>query len=134
MKALEQIIGYTFHNKELLTRALTHSSYANEKLGQGDNERLEFLGDAVLGFITAEYLFRTLPDTQEGELTKRRANAVCERAVAKFAREIHLGSYLLLGRGELHTGGADRDSILSDAFESLIAAIYLDAGLEEIAE
>ena len=131
MKELEKKLGYTFHNKELLRQALTHSSFANERLPGKDNERLEFLGDSVLGFITAEYLFKTLRKTPEGELTKLRANAVCERALAGFARELDLGGYLLLGKGEQNTGGADRPSILSDAFESVIAAIYLDGGMEE---
>ena len=131
MKELEKKISYEFKNKELLRLALTHSSYANEKAGREDNERLEFLGDSVLGFITAEYLFSTLGDRPEGELTKLRANAVCEKSLAVFANEISLGEYILLGKGEIMTGGKERPSILSDAFESVIAAIYLDGGMEE---
>ena len=131
MKELEKNIGYSFRNKELLELALSHSSYANEKHGRQDNERLEFLGDSVLGFITAEYLFSTLENRPEGELTKLRANAVCEKSLAVFANEINLGDYILLGKGEMMTGGRERPSILSDAFESVIAAIYLDGGMEE---
>lgn len=131
MKELEKKIGYVFKNKELLKLALTHSSYANEKSGRADNERLEFLGDSVLGFITAEYLFTKLKDSPEGDLTKLRANAVCEKSLAVFAREINLGDYIFLGKGEIMTGGKDRPSILSDAFESVIAAVYLDGGIEE---
>lgn len=131
MKELEKKIGYNFRNKELLQLALSHSSYANEKQGRQDNERLEFLGDSVLGFITAEYLFTTLKARPEGELTKLRANAVCEKSLAVFANEINLGDYILLGKGENMTGGRERPSILSDAFESVIAAIYLDGGMEE---
>ncbi len=131
MNKLEKNIGYEFKNKELLKLALTHSSYANERAGFKDNERLEFLGDSVLGFITAEYLFSTLESRPEGELTKLRANAVCEKSLAAFANEIDLGEYILLGKGENMTGGRERPSILSDAFESVIAAIYLDGGMEE---
>lgn len=131
MTELQEKIGYQFREEALLTRALTHSSFANEKGHKKDNERLEFLGDSVLGFITAEYLFKTLKDIPEGELTKLRANAVCERSLARFAQEIDLGAYLYLGKGEKLTGGDQRPSILSDAFESLIAAIYLDGGMEE---
>ncbi|MBQ3537540.1 MAG: ribonuclease III [Clostridia bacterium] len=131
MKELEKNIGYAFKDKELLRLALTHSSYANEKGNRRDNERLEFLGDSVLGFITAEYLFASLSDRPEGELTKLRANAVCEKSLAEFAKQIDLGQYLLLGKGEIMTGGRERPSILSDAFESVIAAIYLDSGIEE---
>lgn len=131
MKELENNIGYVFKDKELLRLALTHSSYANEKGNKRDNERLEFLGDSVLGFITAEYLFSSLSDRPEGELTKLRANAVCEKSLAEFAKQIGLGQFLLLGKGEIMTGGRERPSILSDAFESVIAAIYLDSGIEE---
>ncbi|MBE6715917.1 MAG: ribonuclease III [Ruminococcaceae bacterium] len=131
MKELEKKIGYTFRDKDLLRLALTHSSYANEKGKLRDNERLEFLGDSVLGFITAEYLFEALKDKPEGELTKLRANAVCEKSLAMFAGEIELGEYILLGKGEAMTGGKSRPSILSDAFESVIAAVYLDGGMEE---
>ncbi len=131
MKELERKIGYCFKDKELLRLALTHSSYANERDRKEDNERLEFLGDSVLGFITAEYLFSVLKNKAEGDLTKLRANAVCEKSLAGFAREIDLGDYILLGKGEKMTGGNQRPSILSDAFESVIAAIYLDGGMDE---
>lgn len=131
MEQLEKKIGYTFKNKELLKTALTHSSYANEKGGTKYNERLEFLGDSVLGIITAEYLFTNHHDFPEGELTKVRAALVCEKTLFSFAREIDLGEYLYLGKGELHTGGRNRPSILADAFEALIAAIYLDGGMQQ---
>lgn len=131
MNRLEKNIEYTFKNKELLQLAVTHSSYGNEKGSKKNNERLEFLGDSVLGFITAEYLFTTRSELPEGQLTKLRANAVCEKSLAVFANEIGLGDYLLLGKGEVMTGGRTRPSILSDAFESVIAAIYLDGGMEE---
>ena len=129
MKNLEQKLHYHFKDPALLELALTHSSFANEKSSHCNNERLEFLGDSVLGFITAEYLYGALPGTPEGELTKLRAAAVCEKSLAVFARELELGQYLRLGKGELMSGGADRPSILSDAFESVIAAIYLDGGI-----
>lgn len=123
-------IGYTFKDPKLLENALTHSSYANEgNRGLKSNERLEFLGDSVLGFVTAGYLF--LHGTgEEGELTRLRASLVCEKALSAYARSIRLGEALLLGRGELRGGGADRPSILADAFEAVIAAIYLDGGLQ----
>ncbi len=130
MKSLETKLNYRFRDPSLLELALTHSSFANEKGAHRDNERLEFLGDSVLGFITADYLFRTMPGTPEGELTKLRSAAVCEKSLAVFARELGLGEYLKLGKGELLSGGADRPSILSDAFESVIAAVYLDGGIE----
>ena len=129
VQELEKIIGYRFHDRTLLELALTHSSFANERGHHRDNERLEFLGDSVLGFITAEYLFTKLSDEPEGELTRRRANAVCEKTLAGFAEEIRLGEYIKLGKGERNTGGDKRPSILSDAFESVIAAIYLDGGI-----
>lgn len=131
MKELEELLGYRFRDPELLTLALTHSSYGNEQGDRRDNERLEFLGDSVLGFLTAEYLFGAFGDLPEGELTKHRANAVCEKTLAEYARQIRLGDYLRLGKGEQRNGGANRPSILSDAFESVIAAIYLDGGMEE---
>lgn len=131
MQELEKKINYEFKNKSLLTTALTHSSYANEKGGVLYNERLEFLGDSVLGIITAEYLFTNHKDFPEGELTKVRAALVCEKALYSFAKEIDLGEYLLLGKGEMRTGGKNRPSILADAFEALIAAIYLDGGMEQ---
>lgn len=130
LKALENELGYTFQNPALLDRALTHSSYANERASSGDNERLEFLGDSVLGFITAEYLFSEHKGVPEGELTRLRAYAVCEKSLDVYAREIDLGDYLLLGKGEERTGGRERASVLSDAFEAVIAAIYLDGGIE----
>lgn len=132
MEILQNSIGYHFKNTALLSRALTHSSYANEyNLSAGDNERLEFLGDSVLGFITAEYLFSNHRDFPEGELTKLRAYAVCEKSLFAYAQEIELGKYLKLGKGEERTGGRERPSVLSDAFEAVIAAIYLDGGMEE---
>ena len=131
MKQLEELLDYRFRDPALLTLALTHSSFGNEQGDHRDNERLEFLGDSVLGFITAEYLFQTFGTLPEGELTKHRANAVCEKTLAEYARQIRLGDYLRLGKGEQRTGGARRPSILSDAFESVIAAIYLDGGMEE---
>ena len=131
MQELEKKINYEFKDKSLLSTALTHSSYANEKGGAPYNERLEFLGDSVLGIITAEYLFKNHKDFPEGELTKVRAALVCEKALFSFAKEIDLGEYLFLGKGELNTGGRTRPSILADAFEALIAAIYLDGGMEQ---
>ena len=131
MTEFEKRIGYAFNNSELLKLALTHSSFANERNHTNNNERLEFLGDSILGFVTAEYLYGKLPGHPEGELTKIRANTVCEKALAKFADEIALGEELKLGRGEALTGGRERPSILSDAFEAVIAAIYLDGGMTE---
>ena len=128
---LEKRIGYTFRNKTLIYEALSHSSYANEKKKQRhSNERLEFLGDSVLSVVVSEYLFKNYPDFPEGELTKIRAALVCEKSLHQFALRIHLGEFLLLGKGEAHTGGRERPSILADAFEAVIAAIYLDGGLE----
>lgn len=127
---LEQGLGYTFRNKALLENALTHSSYANENRERHlpDNERLEFLGDSILGFVVAEYLYRNFPDKPEGELTRIRADLVCERNLAEAAATIKLGSYLLLGHGEEQGGGRKRDSIVSDAMESVIAASFMDGG------
>ena len=132
MEQLEQIIGYTFQNKKLLKQALTHSSYANEKkLGKlGCNERLEFLGDAVLELISSDFLYAKFPQIPEGELTKKRASLVCEPSLAYCARQFDLPQYLLLGKGENMTGGRNRDSIVSDATEALLGAIYLDGGFE----
>ncbi|MBQ3005698.1 MAG: ribonuclease III, partial [Clostridia bacterium] len=128
---LEKKIGYSFNNKELLLNALTHSSYANEhSVPEMCNERLEFLGDSVLGFITAEYYYTFFSHRPEGELTKLRAQTVCEKSLFAFAKQINLGSFLRLGKGEIATGGADRPSIVSDGFEALIAAIYLDGGMD----
>ena len=133
MEQLERTIGYTFHNKKLLRQALTHSSYANEKkLGKlGCNERLEFLGDAVLELVSSDVLYARFPKIPEGELTKKRASLVCEPSLAYCARQFDLPQYLLLGRGEDMTGGRMRDSIVSDATEALLGAIYLDGGFEK---
>lgn len=135
MTTFENIIGYTFKDKTLLQTALTHSSYANEMHGkEAFNERLEFLGDSVLGMITAEFLFKNHPEMPEGQLTKLRASLVCEKSLHKFANSIRLGEFMRLGKGEINTGGRERPSILADAFESVIAAIYLDAGFEKTKE
>ena len=130
LKEFQTVIAYTFRTEDLLRQALTHSSYANEHQMRkhADNERLEFLGDAVLEVISSAYLYEKYPDCTEGELTKMRASLVCEPSLAACSREIRLGEYLLLGRGEDATGGRKRDSVLSDAFEALIGAIYLDGG------
>lgn len=131
MHAIERRIGYNFKNSKYLRIALTHSSYANENKEAGShNERQEFLGDAVLSIVVSDYIFRHL-NVPEGELTKIRASLVCEGALAGFAKQIDLGNSLYLGHGEEHNGGRTRPSILADAFEALIAAIYLDGGIEE---
>lgn len=131
MNGLEQKLNYTFKNKKLLTGALAHSSYANEsKLPEGSNERLEFLGDSVLSLIVSEHIFENYRELPEGELTKIRAALVCEKSLYEFAKEIELGNFLLLGKGEALSGGAERPSILADAFEAVLAAIYLDGGIE----
>lgn len=129
----QELIGYQFTDISLLKQALTHSSYANEhRMSKFENnERLEFLGDAVLEIITSEYLFLKYDQMLEGELTKFRASIVCEPTLANFSKEIQLGEYLLLGKGEDNSGGRMRSSVLSDAVEALIGAIYLDGGLEE---
>ena len=130
-RELEKRIGYTFKNKQLLSEALTHSSYANERQdGTRCNERLEFLGDSVLGFISAEHFFEHFKHLPEGELTKRRAFFVCEKSLSVFAKELGIGDFLLFGKGEILTGGKDRPSILADAFEAVLAAVYLDGGIE----
>ncbi len=133
---LEKKIGYKFENFDLLVNAMTHSSYANEHhiSYTGNNERLEFLGDAVLEVASSEFLFHKYPDLPEGKLTKKRASMVCEPTLALCAREIPLGDYLLLGKGEEATGGRKRDSIVSDAMEALIGAIYLDGGFANAKE
>lgn len=129
LASLMKKLGYTFQNPRLLEQALTHSSYANEKPGAGgSNERLEFLGDSVLGFIAASHLYEH-DSGNEGSLSKRRAAIVCEQALASYSREIGVGDFLRLGKGERATGGADRDSNLEDAFEAIVGAIYLDGGL-----
>ncbi len=131
MEKLEKIIGYEFKDKELLFRALSHTSYANEsRSAKGSYERLEFLGDSVLSLIVAEYIFKNYKKYPEGELTKLRASLVCEKALASFAREIGLGEFIMLGKGELHNKGNERPSILSDVFEAVLAAMYLDGGYE----
>ena len=132
IKDLETAIGYRFKNITLLQNALAHSSYANERWHDSlkSNERLEFLGDSVLGMVVAEYLYRNFPDRPEGELTRMRADMVCENALAAIAGQIGLGEHLLLGHGEEQTGGRTRNSILADAVESVIAACFLDGGME----
>ena len=132
MEKLEEKIGYRFHDRELLRTALTHSSYANEKHGEVQSyERQEFLGDSILGLVTAEFLFTHEPPLPEGRMTRMRAELVCEASLHKTALELGLGSYMRLGRGEEHTGGRERPSILADMVEAIIAAIYLDSGMEE---
>ena len=133
MRTLEEKLGYTFKNKALLENALQHSSYANEHRNAGtrSNERLEFLGDAVLGVVTADYLYRRHPDLPEGDLTRIRAALVCEESLHEVARSLGLGRHLRLGRGEEQGGGRERPSILADATESVFAAVYLDGGMEE---
>lgn len=127
---LEERLGYVFENKKYLDIALTHSSYANEmKKGRTSNERQEFLGDAVLSIIVSDYLFHTY-HLAEGELTKLRASMVCEKSLCEFSQQIGLGRFLKLGRGEEQMGGRERPSILADAFEAVLAAIYLDGGIE----
>ena len=132
IKDLENAIGYRFKNITLLQNALAHSSYANERWHDSlkSNERLEFLGDSILGMVVAEYLYRNFPDRLEGDLTRMRADMVCERSLALIAERIGLGAHLLLGNGEESGGGRARDSILADAVESVIAACFLDGGME----
>ncbi len=132
LSEFETSLGYTFQNKKLLQNALTHSSYANEHRMEGaaSNERLEFLGDAILGLVVAEHLYRSHPDKPEGELTKLRAELVCEKSLAEVAAELDLGKFLLLGHGESHGGGSHRPSMLADAVEAVLAASYLDGGME----
>ena len=132
IKDLEAAIGYRFNNITLLQNALAHSSYANERWHDSlkSNERLEFLGDSILGMVTAEYLYRNFPDRLEGDLTRMRADMVCERALARVADRIDLGKHLLLGHGEETGGGRRRDSSLADAVESVIAACFLDGGID----
>ena len=130
-EGLEKRIGYSFRNKEILNKALTHSSYSNECRSKGItaecNERLEFLGDSVLSIAVSRYIFDKYADRQEGDLTKIRAAVVCEKALSKYARDIELGSYIFLGHGEELNHGCERASILADAFEALLAAIYIDS-------
>lgn len=131
MEKLEEKLGYTFRDRSLLENALTHSSYANENKSMGlqSNERLEFLGDSVLGMVTADYLFRTHPDLPEGDLTRTRAALVCEGSLVEVAHQLELGSYLKLGKGEDAGGGRERPSIVADAVEAVLAAVYLDGGI-----
>ena len=133
LSKLEEKIGYFFSDKLLLRQALTHSSFANEqKINKsGDYERLEFLGDAVLEVVSSEFLFHKYPDMPEGKLTKLRASMVCESSLAMCARDIDLGSYIFLGKGEEATGGRNRESITSDVMEAIIGAIFLDGGMEK---
>lgn len=130
LEQLAQKTGHTFENIQFLRTAVTHSSYANER-GRDSvcNERQEFLGDAVLSIVVSDYLYKST-HLSEGDLTKLRAALVCEKSLCGFARKLDLGSFMLLGRGEINTGGTDRPSILADAFEAVIAAIYLDGGIE----
>ena len=135
MNDLQKNMGYVFRDPALLRTALTHSSYANEtKKGTKCNERLEFLGDSVLSVIVAEYLFKTYPTMPEGELTKLRAALVCEKSLAEFSEELSVGQFLLLGNGEEISGGRTRPSILADAFEAILAALYLDSDMETARE
>lgn len=136
LKELERVINYSFRDPSLLKRAMTHTSYANEhrKQHMKHNERLEFLGDAVLELASSEYLYRKYPDKSEGELTKMRASIVCEPTLALCAQDWNMGKYLLLGKGEENNGGRKRASIISDAVEALIGAIYLDSGFTNAKE
>ncbi len=132
MERLEKKIGYSFQNRNLLETALTHSSYANERHDPGcqSYERLEFLGDSILGLVTADFLYHHEPKLPEGKMTRLRAELVCEASLHKAALELGLGAYMRLGKGEEHTGGRERPSILADMVESIIAAMYLDGGLD----
>ncbi len=132
MDELEKRISYKFKNKKLLKMALTHSSYANESGGKFSSyERLEFLGDSVLGLVTSNYIFENFPDFPEGELTKLRASLVCEKQLCMFSQELGISKFVKLSRGERHCHGQNRPSILADIFEAISAAIYLDSGMEE---
>lgn len=130
IELFEKKINYRFENKKYILEALTHSSYSNENKNFPFNERLEFLGDSVLSIVISDYLFKKETKLPEGELTKIRANIVCEESLSEVSKSIHLGKYMLLGKGEEATGGRDRISILADALEAVIAAIYLDGGME----
>ena len=131
MEKLEEKLGYTFQNRALLENALTHSSYANESkhTGAQSKARLEFLGDSVLGMVTADYLYRVHPDLPEGDLTRTRAALVCEGSLVEVAQQLELGTYLKLGKGEDAGGGRERPSIVADAVEAVLAAVYLDGGI-----
>ncbi|MDE5764041.1 MAG: ribonuclease III [Ruminococcus sp.] len=131
IELFEKVIDYTFRDKKLIIQALSHSSYANEKKQpKNSNERLEFLGDSVLSIVVSDYLYKNLTNVAEGDLTKLRASLVCEKSLFDFAKQINLGNYILLGKGEDITGGRKRPSIVSDAFEAVIAAVYLDGGID----
>jgi ribonuclease-3 len=133
---LQQRLKLTFRNPALLKQAFTHTSYVNEQRGSrvADNERLEFLGDAVLQLTVSEYLYRLYPDSPEGELTRLRANIVCEPSLVRFAEMLEFGQVVLLGKGEEQTGGRTRPSLLADAFEAFLGALYLDQGLDAVIE
>lgn len=135
VKQFQEKIGYRFKDESLLFEALSHSSYANEnKKTRNSNERLEFLGDSVLSIVVSDHIFEHYKHLPEGELTKMRASLVCEKALFEFSKKIDLGSYIFLGKGEEMTGGRTRPSIVSDAFEAVIAAIYLDGGMEVVSK
>ena len=135
VKKFQEKIGYQFKNEALLYEALSHSSYANEnKKTRNSNERLEFLGDSVLSIVVSDHIFEHYKHMPEGDLTKMRASLVCEKALFEFSKKIDLGSFLFLGKGEEMTGGRTRPSIVSDAFEAVIAAIYLDGGMEVVSK
>lgn len=131
LEKLENKIKYTFKNKELLKKALTHTSYANEKRIES-NEKLEFLGDSILEFISSKYLYSNYPSLKEGEMTKVRATVVCEKSLYKIAKKHNFSEFLYLGKSEQLTGGKDRPAILADSVEAIIAAMYLDGGLKEV--
>jgi len=130
---LENIIGYHFKDESLIRQAMTHSSFSNEqKIGKWDNyERIEFLGDAVLELVSSDFFYKAYPEETEGNLTKMRASSVCEQALAITARQLDLGNYMIFGKGEENSGGRERESIIADAVEALIGAIYLDSGLDD---
>ena len=131
LKQLQQVIGYEFKNPELLREAMTHKSYAAEWNVKYDNQRLEFFGDAVVELVLTKYLYNRYPDLQEGDLTKIRSAVVNQDSLAKFARAIELGKYMQFGQGEIDSHGSERESTISDAFEALAAAVYLDGGYDE---
>lgn len=133
LRELEQALNIRFHNRKLLAQAFTHSSYVNENRGKAvHNERLEFLGDAVLELCVSDYLYHRYPKRTEGELTKLRASIVCEPSLVEFANELEFGSYVRLGRGEEITGGRSRPALLADVFEAFIGALYLDQGIQAV--
>ena len=131
LKQLQQVIGYKFKNPELLREAMTHKSYAAEWNVKYDNQRLEFFGDAVVELVLTKYLYNRYPELQEGDLTKIRSAVVNQDSLAKFARSIELGKYMQFGQGEIDSHGSERESTISDAFEALSAAVYLDGGYDE---